>query len=182
MSSDWNAFSAVTHCALQQLDLHGEVQQELEEEINREAVVSGEIGDFEGENRVVITTARVGQNLFRKSVLSAYANRCCISGLANPKFLIASHIVPWRDDPKNRLNPRNGLCLSVLHDRAFDQGLLAIDDNMRVVVSSKLKHEPDSFLEESVLAFEGKSIQLPEKFLPDKAFLNRHFNNVFISD
>jgi len=35
-------------------------------------------------------------------------------------LLVASHIVPWRSDPGNRLNPKNGLCLSAIHDRAFD--------------------------------------------------------------
>jgi len=39
----------------------------------------------------------------------------------------ASHIVPWAEDERNRLNPRNGLCLNALHDRAFDRHLMWID-------------------------------------------------------
>lgn len=47
-----------------------------------------------------------------------------MSGLAEPRLLIASHIVPWSKDKTNRLNPSNGLCLSAIHDRAFDQGFI----------------------------------------------------------
>ncbi len=177
MNADWDAFSLDSHRAIELLDSSGDVQKELEREIEEASS-----GIYEGTNRVVTTTARIGQNLFRKSVLSAYNNRCCISGLSHPKFLIASHIVPWRDDPKNRLNPSNGLCLSVLHDKAFDQGLLAIDGDMTVVVSSQLKQAPDTFLKESLLAFEGRSIDLPEKFAPDEAFLSHHYHNVFMPE
>jgi putative restriction endonuclease len=50
----------------------------------------------------------VKQYFFRQMVLASYAYRCCITGLAIPELLNASHIVPWAADPKNRLNPRNG--------------------------------------------------------------------------
>ena len=59
--------------------------------------------------------------------------------LAVSELLNASHIVPWAVDSKNRLNPRNGLCLNSLHDRAFDRGLLTITTDYRVMVSKKLK-------------------------------------------
>jgi len=42
-----------------------------------------------------------------------------ISDIANVELLNASHIIPWRVDSTNRLNPRNGICLNALHDRAF---------------------------------------------------------------
>ena len=176
MNADWDTFSLASYHAIECLDTLADMKQSLDEEL------ADEFSDYEGSNRVVVTTARIGQNLFRKSVLSAYNNRCCISGLSHPKFLIASHIVPWRDDPQNRLNPCNGLCLSVLHDKAFDQGLLAITGDMTVVVSPQLKQSPDTFLKESVLAFEGKSIELPEKFMPDEVFLSHHFQNIFIAE
>ena len=69
---------------------------------------------------------RVGQRLFRDAVLTAYNARCCITGLAVYRLLVAGHIMPWREDPSQRLNPANGLCLSALHDRAFDIGLITI--------------------------------------------------------
>lgn len=76
----------------------------------------------EGKNFTATVKVRVNQARFRRAVLASYTSRCCISGLAVPQLLIASHIVPWGVDAKNRLNPKNGLCLSALHDKAFDVG------------------------------------------------------------
>ena len=70
---------------------------------------------------------RRGQQFFRQTILNAYGVRCCISGINVPRLLVASHIKPWRDFPKERLDPRNGLCLSSLHDAAFDAGLITLD-------------------------------------------------------
>mgnify|MGYP002777016415 CR=1 FL=1 len=80
-----------------------------------------------GQEREAVVRQRVGQHLFRGAVLAAYDGRCCLTGLAVPDLLTASHIVPWAADPANRLNPANGLCLNALHDRAFDRGWLTID-------------------------------------------------------
>ncbi|WP_206732396.1 HNH endonuclease [Janthinobacterium sp. 17J80-10] len=87
----------------------------------------GELAEnYVGSEKLTQVKIRIGQNFFRRSVMSAYQNRCCITGLSHPRLLVASHILPWRQDANNRLNPRNGLCLSALHDRAFDQGLITI--------------------------------------------------------
>jgi putative restriction endonuclease len=72
----------------------------------------------EGMTRLATVNVRVNQARFRKAVLAGYDATCCISGLRHENLVIASHIVPWAQDTKNRLNPQNGLCLSALHDRA----------------------------------------------------------------
>jgi putative restriction endonuclease len=134
-----------------------------------------------GETRRAIVQARVGQNFFRRAVLSAYEFRCCITGLSAPELLVASHIVPWKDDEANRLNPRNGLCLSALHDRAFDVGLIALSQDLRVVLSTKLrKIRSDPTIDGAFHAYEGQSIMLPRKFAPDTFFLEYHRKNVFL--
>ena len=66
---------------------------------------------------------RGNQSIFRRLILSIYGDSCCITGIAIPELLIASHIMPWASHPNQRLDPRNGLCLNALHDRAFDRGL-----------------------------------------------------------
>jgi hypothetical protein len=76
---------------------------DLDETVDRE--------DFTGETRQVITEQRIKQHFFRRAVLSSYRGRCCMSGLSEPRLLLASHIVPWSKDKANRLNPSNGLCL-----------------------------------------------------------------------
>jgi putative restriction endonuclease len=131
------------------------------------------------------TTASVrvrrGQQFFRQTVLNSYGVRCCISGINVPRLLVASHIKPWRDFPEERLDPRNGLCLSSLHDAAFDAGLIALDENFGVVLSTKLKRFfPSSALEQNFAQFEGRPIRLPEKLAePDPSFVGFHRKKIF---
>lgn len=134
----------------------------------------------EGKDKERLVKARVNQSIFRTLILATYNNTCCITGIDNPDLLIASHIVPWSKDEKNRLNPMNGLCLNALHDRAFDKGLITISaEDYRVKVSSSFKKKNTS---ESIVMnftkFDGKFIFLPDKFLPSKDFLKIH-NNLF---
>ena len=145
-----------------------------------------DISDLEeippGEYREVLMKQRVGQYFFRLSVLSAYENRCCITGLAKPDLLIASHIKPWKDsDAKTeRTNPSNGLCLNSLHDVAFDRGLITLDNKYRVIISPQLKNiEMDSDTHNWFMSYDHKQIILPEKFLPGKDFIEYHNDIVY---
>jgi len=103
-----------------------------------------------------------------------------MSGLSEPRLLIASHIVPWSKDKNNRLNPRNGLCLSALHDKAFDRGLIALDNDFRVILSKDLERRNEPFVRQFFHPLAGRSITLPERFIPDKTFLARHRDVVFV--
>jgi putative restriction endonuclease len=130
----------------------------------------------EGKEKERLVKTRVNQSIFRTIVLATYNNSCCITGINNPELLIASHIVPWSKDEKNRLNPMNGLCLNALHDKAFDAGLITISaDDYKLNVSSKLKKKNISeSIEQNFIAIEGSEIQLPDKFLPSKDLLKIH--------
>jgi putative restriction endonuclease len=131
--------------------------------------------DFTGETRQVMTAQRIKQGFFRRAVLSSYKGRCCMSGISEPRLLIASHIVPWNQDKANRLNPGNGLCLSALHDRAFDQHLISLTDDLTILVGDAIKRRRDEPMMQSVfLALEGKHIGLPEKFMPEQSFIVQH--------
>jgi predicted restriction endonuclease len=126
---------------------------------------------------------RRGQQFFRQSVLTAYDVRCCISGINVPDLLVASHIKPWGTFPDYRLNPRNGLCLSALHDAAFDGGLITLDERLNVVLSNRLRDFfPEPALEQNFVPYAGKPIRLPEKLAePDAEFLLYHRENIFQS-
>lgn len=136
-------------------------------------------GSFIGETKTITINARIGQDFFRKVVLASYQNKCCMSGIAIPKLLIASHIIPWGAANDKRLNPSNGLCLSAIHDRAFDKGLMTITPEYTIVVS-KVINEDNSKQAKLLQDIHGKKITLPEKFLPDRDFLAWHYHNVFI--
>ncbi len=138
--------------------------------------------DFTGETRTVVMEQRIKQHFFRRAVLSSYGGRCCMSGVAEPRLLIASHIVPWSKDKQNRLNPSNGLCLSAIHDRAFDQGLITLSDDLKVIVSDELKRRNDQFIRTVFLPLEGGVITMPDRFIPDPAFISRHRNEAFIDN
>ena len=144
-----------------------------------DAIQGDNIDERVGENRAVQSTVRIGQDFFRAAVLSAYNEQCCITGLSVPKLLVASHIIPWRVNKRNRVNPRNGLLLSALHDKAFDIGLITIDDDMTVRVSRKYPARNDRFFSSSLKEYDGQPIYLPTKFRPAGEFLYYHREHVF---
>lgn len=133
-------------------------------------------------DRTTITKVRRGQQFFRQSVLIAYGTSCCITGINVPRLLVASHIMPWSDFPNARLDPRNGLCLSTLHDAAFDAGLITLNENLQVVLSKQLKgYFPQNALEQNFVAYDGLPIRMPEKLAePAPEFLNYHRRSVFL--
>lgn len=134
-------------------------------------------GNTEGTRNVKV---RLAQRFFRQSVLASYESRCCVTEIALPELLIASHILPWSGFPQHRADPRNGLCLSRLHDAAFDRGLITFDAEFRLVLSPVLREETtNAVLSSSFLAFAGAALRLPGKFRPDPAFLERHREEVF---
>lgn len=123
---------------------------------------------------------RMAQNFFRRAILALYDTRCCISGNPVPELLIASHILPWASFPEHRVNPGNGLCLSRLHDAAFDQGLITFDESRRLVLSKRLKdHLPNEAIRVSFQCHEGAALRLPDKFFPQEKFLTYHRENIF---
>lgn len=133
-----------------------------------------EMANFHGETRAATIEQRVKQGFFRRAVLSGYGYKCCLSGVSDTRFLIASHIVRWSDDPSIRLHPGNGLCLSAIHDKAFDNGLFSLSDDYRVILSKQLRETKDKFLRDVFVPLEGSRISLPDKFAPERTFIFRH--------
>lgn len=119
---------------------------------------------------------RRGQEFFRDAVLNNFGGRCGVTQLAVRELLIASHILPWGSYPGERLNVRNGLCLSRLHDAAFDRGLMSFDQNLRLVLSPRLKGElSQKAVVENFVAYEGTALQIPaDAALPQVEFLAAH--------
>lgn len=133
----------------------------------------------QGLDKERIVKTRINQCIFRKMILATYNNSCCITGINNAELLVASHIVGWQKDEKNRLNPTNGICLNALHDKAFDNNLITISaDDYTLKVSSKFKSKNLlQSIEQNFFRFENKEIRLPDKFLPSKEFLKFHNDN-----
>jgi putative restriction endonuclease len=130
--------------------------------------------DFTGETRLALVEQRLKQGFFRRAVLSSYRDRCCISGVTDKRLLVASHIVPWSADKANRLNPSNGLCLSAIHDKAFDSYLFTLSDDWRIVLSGAIKATKDQFLRDVFWPIDGEMIELPDRFAPDIQLVKSH--------
>lgn len=129
-----------------------------------------------GKNRYVFIRQRVNQSFFRKMILCAYLNRCCITGISNSFLLEACHILGWSDNEANRMNPSNGLCLNPLFHKAYDNYLLAITPDFRICISDKMLL---GIKEENTIRFlndlKGQQIIMPEKFYPNQDFLSIHY-------
>lgn len=148
--------------------------QAVQEELNDLAMPTGETDVL----RVV--RARRVQSFFRAAVLTSYNSRCAVSGLAVPELLVASHIIPWSASIDRRADPRNGLCLSALFDRAFDRGLMTVDLQHRVVVSRRLlAAASNADLACSISEAHGRLIKLPVRLAPDPMALAHHREVIF---
>lgn len=120
------------------------------------------------------------QGFFRSAVFISYGHACALTGLAVPALLNASHIVPWSASSERRADPRNGLCLNALHDRAFDRGLMTLDEELRVVISPTLaEHGGLGDLAAVLPAYAGRPLRLPGRFTPDAEALAYHREHVF---
>ena len=131
----------------------------------------------QGRERSVIIKQRVNQSFFRSTVMSAYNFHCCISGVNIAELLEACHIVDWSQDERNRVNPKNGLCMNSFFHKAYDNHLLGITPDMRIVVSEELLQGSTEISFFNYLkTIDGKKILLPDKFLPQKELLEIHYN------
>ena len=134
-----------------------------------------------GKTRSAVVKVRVNQSFFRSSILASYNSTCCITGIKDTQLLIAGHIKPWGVDEKNRLNPRNGIAINALHDRAFENGLITINASFKILISSVLKKQTkNQSVQDYFLKYENQSMILPSRFLPDPEFLKYHNHERFI--
>lgn len=148
-------------------------------EIKFAEILSG-TENMKGETKIREVKTRVNQNIFRQIVLSNYSGKCAITGIDLPDLLVASHIIPWSKNEEERLNPENGICLSALYDKAYDKGLIGITEKYQIILSSILKtKEKENFYLLTFGNLSGSTLQLPQKYLPKKEFLQYHLDTIF---
>lgn len=104
-----------------------------------EAVVRDE--NLKPTERKALVQARLGQGKYRERLIALWQGRCSVTGYADSRVLIASHIKPWyRATNAERLDPMNGLLLTPNLDKVFDLGLITFDpaERGRIVFSPYL--------------------------------------------
>jgi len=112
---------------------------------------------------------------FRKKVYLAYENRCAFSGI-QLDLVEAAHIIPHSHELGTD-EIQNGICLSPLHHKAFDAGLVFIDEEYNI----KINNDKVEYLEKigkdgglkkfSDLQYEKISLPKIEKFKPSIKYI-----------
>lgn len=131
---------------------------------------TGHLGETEGER---LLRQRRGQDRFRAALLDYWQFRCPLSGVAEPRLLRASHIVPWAlcESDAQRLDVHNGLLLAAHLDAAFDSGLASFDDSGALLLKDELGSAEIELLDAS-----GQRIaSLTDTHRRNLAWHRRHF-------
>lgn len=125
-----------------------------------------------------LTRARLGQGAFRVLVTEAYRRRCAITAERTLPVLEAAHIKPYAEQGPHLL--QNGLLLrSDLH-RLFDDGYVTLSEDMRVVVSKRIRENLENGKE--YYKYDGKRVEnLPDSPAerPSPDLLKWHRENRF---
>lgn len=116
--------------------------------------------------------ARLGQGAFRLAVTEAYRRECAITGGRVLPALDAAHIQSYSSGGEHSVS--NGLLLRRDIHSVFDAGYLTFDEDLRVVVSDRVRTEFNNGNEYRRL--QGERLRLPRnpRFHPDPDKLRWH--------
>lgn len=115
---------------------------------------------------------RLAQSQFRRTVLAAYERTCAVSGADCLEVLQAAHIQPFRSLDSHHV--QNGIALRSDIHALFDAGLIAFEDDGRILLSPRL-------LGHAYQNLAGKKFTLPKdpQAAPSPAALRHHREFVF---
>lgn len=124
------------------------------------------------DSTATVKTRGSAQRVFADNVKSNYGFICAITGIGTRDFLVAAHIVPWSQDQSIRLDPSNGICLSLIMDRAFEKGYLLIEDDTTVRVNwARVGDDPA--LRIMLEPYDGRRLNEPTNGAPKVEYLRR---------
>lgn len=109
-----------------------------------------------------LVAQRIGQDVFRKALISYWQGRCAVTGLAVVPLLRASHIKPWAQcgSDAERLDVFNGLLLAPNLDALFDAGWVTFLDTGEIVIADELSAQDRKMLglmgNEMIVGLSGK--------------------------
>lgn len=130
--------------------------------------------EIKEKDKETIIKARIGQGRYREFLKQKWNDTESISDYANPDFMRASHIKPWKNcDNKECIDPENGLLLKPDNDFLFDQGYISFNDDGSIIISKMLSKQD---IQEFHLSEEIRIKQVTSKM---KDYLNYHREKVF---
>jgi putative restriction endonuclease len=130
--------------------------------------------------RNFLTQARLGQGSFRTLVIDAYHRKCAMTGEHTLPVLEAAHIRPYADHGPHLVS--NGLLLRSDFHKLFDVGLVTIEPDYRIRVSSTIRDR--YFNGKAYYRLHGQELaELPEdgRDHPNREFLRWHNENRFVA-
>lgn len=89
-----------------------------------------------------LTRQRIHQPVFRVQVLTAYEHQCAICRLRYDELLDAAHILP-DGHPRGTPDVVNGLALCKIHHAAYDQNLIGVRPDLKVIVRQDIQLDLD---------------------------------------
>lgn len=169
-----NNYSTVNQLALKiEYEILNEDRAEYQSHI-RDLKTTMDEDDFEEE-------LFIRGGLFKKTIPKIYNNSCCISEMRiesskNMKMVDACHIIPFSISNDDTIP--NGISLSPNLHRAFDRGLITINQEYIVRISPTIDENDSVF---SLSQFNGKQIMLPGKasWYPSPESLQWHNKEIF---
>ena len=121
----------------------------------------------------------IAQQVFRDALLRVYDSKCAFTGFQFEVCLDAAHIIPWSEaTPAQRMDVRNGILMSAVHHRLFDQRRMTVDEDYRIRFYDPrmLDDPPYSESDRSLTAaLNGKKMLLPwnKDYWPNPEWIKR---------
>jgi putative restriction endonuclease len=150
-------------------------------QISKSPTTSGRVADHVPTSEAMRDlTSRIGQAVFSEMVRANYNSSCCFPDCAviERAFLVGAHIARWNDEPSLRGEISNGLCLCLLHDKAFEQGLFTLALDHTVVINEKHRiFSEGPWCRQCLIPFKGQKIKLG-KIKPSEQALRLHWERI----
>jgi putative restriction endonuclease len=113
------------------------------------------------------------QRIFRRVLLKTYSGKCCICGLSIEELLEAAHIKPYQEcTADEKISVNNGLLLCANHHKLFDNEILKISKEYKIMINNI--DETNESNRKFISVYNGHTINLPKDFLhyPNKNFFD----------
>lgn len=119
---------------------------------------------------------------FRLAVNETYDHTCCMCGnsyrFKTSSAMEAAHIIPRGRRGADHVS--NGLCMCPIHHWAFDRGLIAITQDLQIVVARSLANSNTDA--SWLMELNCRKAALPENPLVSFDALRWHFENTFVGE
>ena len=128
--------------------------------------------------KAFLMRARLGQGSFRTLVIDSYQKRCAITGESTLPVLEAAHIKPYAEEGPHLTS--NGLLLRSDFHKLFDAGLVTVEPDHTIRISSRIRDQ--YFNGKAYYRLHGQKLALiPEDSLdhPSAEYLRWHNNERF---